>query len=402
VLQNYRARLPRSPPVVQAQTVAILEGGQVGDRRRDPGYYEQPIPVGQLAALVFNAYGADDHPTSVNYNASAPPMRVQVLAASLPPPTAMQVYTLAGVPILPSSGSGGTGGGYVDVPRNASGSYAVRLRPPWGRYSAAAGAAYCNITFRAVDGVTGVATAAVTATVVVAHVHRPPRPALTLVGNVQQGKLATLQLNGTVRDADATIAFGVVTALPAGGMLYAVWPNGTVASAPLTAPGPLVGSTQVAYRATIRPTAAQPVLTDAFGFALVDTLGLRSINATFSIAVRSALTGRPATSPQPLATEHTASTLTLAAVDVADTPRACSVRILAAPTKGTLRATTGTPPVALANGSVIVATVPATAPAPVQVQSFPLQYVGRPYFFTSPTMTWTGVSIDPALVAPDR
>jgi hypothetical protein len=84
---------------------------------------------------------ADDHPTSVNYNASAPPMRVQVLAASLPPPTAMQVYTLAGVPILPSSGSGGAGGGYVDVPRNASGSYAVRLRPPWGRYSAAAGAA---------------------------------------------------------------------------------------------------------------------------------------------------------------------------------------------------------------------------------------------------------------------
>lgn len=50
----------------------------MGDHTRDPAYYEQPAPMGQLATLVFNAVAADDLPSSVNYDASAPPMRVQV------------------------------------------------------------------------------------------------------------------------------------------------------------------------------------------------------------------------------------------------------------------------------------------------------------------------------------
>ena len=211
IVQNYNGKLPRSQPVVAAQQVTIREGGEVGDHSAQPSYYLQPIPTLQLATMDISAVNADDASNSPNYNASIPYMRVQLLLYTLPPVSAMTLYTVSDVPLtastsVPSSSSSTTPPGYVDVPRDpTTGKYTLHLRPPYGRYSPIPTTQYCNFSYRAIDGKTGIATGPVSVRVTITHVHRPPIISTLPRSNLIQGKLAGLVLNATVADRDATL-----------------------------------------------------------------------------------------------------------------------------------------------------------------------------------------------------
>ena len=209
IMQNYKGKLPRSQPVVAPQQVTIREGGEVGDHSAQPSYYLQTIPTLQLATMDINAVNADDSTTSPNYNASIPYMRVQLLSSTLPSASVMTLYTISGVPLVatPSSiPSSTTPARYVDVPRDpTTGRYTLHLRPPYGHYSPSPTTQYCNFSFRAIDGKTGIATAPTSVQLVVTHVHRPPIINTPRRSNLVQGKIAGLTLNATVADRDATL-----------------------------------------------------------------------------------------------------------------------------------------------------------------------------------------------------
>ena len=188
----------------------------------------------------------------------------------------------------------------------------------------------------------------------------------------------------------------------------------------------LNGSTfQVAYRSSLTALGAdRPLLTDSFSYAVYDSLGLRSANATFTLSIRSALTTCAQTS-QPTALEHTASSVALTATDQADVPRLVRLRILATPTRGTLTsgatpaapttttttsssttgATTGFPPsssspvLTLTNGSLISNTN--TTTTNYHQQTFIVNYLGAPHYFTTPTVTWSGTPLPRDSIAPD-
>ena len=211
IVQNYNGKLPRSRPVVTTQQVTIREGGEIGDHAAQPSYYLQPIPILQLVTMDLNAINADDAINSPNYNASIPYMKVQLLSSTLPSASVMALYTVNGVPIstsssVPSSSSSTSPPGYVDVPRNPiTGKYTLHLRPPYGYYSPSPAMQYCNFSFRAIDGKTGVATAPASVQVIVTHVHRPPIIINPPRSDVLQGKIAELVLNATVADHDAIL-----------------------------------------------------------------------------------------------------------------------------------------------------------------------------------------------------
>ena len=247
---------------------------------------------------------------------------------------------------------------------------------------------------------------------------------------------------------------GIITTLPTHGLLYPVLLNGSIAHTPLTASMVTIRNTaklygitggyllngsnfQVAYRSSISALVANnPLLIDSFSYAVYDSLGLRSANATFTLSIRSALTTWAQIS-QPTALEHTTSSVALTVTDQADVPRLARLRIVSTPTRGVLTSnppsaatttttgtsitTTGTtagvtPTIpmttvantgsssvtlpALTNGSLITSTTNATTT--YHQQTFLVNYLGAPHYFTTPTVTWSGTPLPLALVAPDR
>ena len=387
ILQNYAYGLANSLPVVSSCAATINEDGMLGSHYGSPAYYRNPVPATELAVIALQAFDLDEQSYSPSYNSSAAHMKLQVLALNA---SAGSFFFLDGSPLSVGAlvGKNDTGGGGV---------YGIRFRPLYNKNSGA-GVAYTSITYRAIDGSTGLPSAEnATLSVYVTAVNDPPYVLPSYSSTATAGLRATYTFTGG--DVDSSVTAAYITAVPKNGTLYHVATNGSVLAA-ITAPGYLQQNGSSVLTFAYKYTGAQHitsqgsgiVATDIFYFAIEDKEGRSSEPANYTLYVYSALMARASTliSTAPAATESVISELTLYGSDTSEAKRSVSLQIVSLPSMGSLYASA-------AGGEPLVAG--ATLPSSISSGSYTagqgakIYYLSGGSFFTYPTTSWNGSAI---------
>ena len=234
---NFNAGIPNSLPVALNSTVSVKENGEnATSHYSDPAFYLGPVPSAYLQSVLLQAYDLDEQSfCSIACSSRTPNSYMTMRISSLP---SLGTLYLA---------DGSTASIASVIPRDASGQYAVRYRPPWNQVSSKPTTPLDSFSFLAIDGSSLLpSTYQGSVSIVVTRVIKPPvvnNVNLTLVANVIRIIRLTAYPdsngNGTIR------SFSIVS-LPLSGSLFQVYSNGTVARSPITTPGNLL-SQQVAY-----------------------------------------------------------------------------------------------------------------------------------------------------------
>ena len=392
------AGVANSLPLATSADVTVQQNGEVGDHSAVPAFYLAPIPADELALVFLLASDVDDDPASSLYNATTgPTVRVQI--TSLPSHGGL-LYQADGTPILSS-------GAAVLRNANASGNFTVRFRPPTDVCSANSSHFVSSFTFRAIDGVTSVAsTHNATVRVAVTSINQPPVASVmarvTLMASTAPTPLPPF--NGTDPD-DSAVVGAAITALPARGDLYIVHANGTISRTPInvtTAAGSAtflpLGLFQVAYRYTgshnlaVTNASSGAFAQDSFRFAVRDAQGRLSVSLPCNVTVSNAVRSLPYTQNE-LALEGQPSPLLVQGEDLSGLNRSLHVRITRFPSRGTLYSADAD---GSARGRPLNASQ-ATADGVIghgnaSMKLYYCSHQGYPYF-TTPNVTWNGTSL---------
>jgi len=386
--QNYDYGIVNSLPVPVSCIATIDEDGMVGSHYGSPAYYRTSVSATELAVIVLKAFDLDEQLYSPNYNITAPQMEMQVLSLNY---SAGSFFFHDGSPL--SEGA--------LVRKNDSGGrgvYGIRFRPLRDRHSSATGAVYTTVVYRAIDGITGMASADnATLSIYVTAIDDPPYAPSSYSSAATAGVRSPHPLIGA--DIDSAVTAVYVTVLPPNGTLYRVASNGSVLSA-LAAPGYLTRNGSSVFSFAYRYTGSQQlasqasgiIATDIFYFKLEDKEGRSSELVNYTLHIYSALTVAASayTAIAPAAIEGVLAAITLYGSDTSDAKRNVSLQIVSPPARATLYSSA-------AGGTPLVAG--ATLPYGISSKSYGSGQGASVYFlssgssFTYPTTSWNGSTI---------
>src|SRR6056297_329866 len=417
VAQNYAARVPNSPPIVQDASHVVQENGEVGSHYDTPEFYLSPVPVDELVSLTLVVLDGDHDPSSPSYNASASPITFPGLCLATLPANGT-LYFMNGTAIhgsLPIALA-------VESPRgngaslNGTFTTQLRFRPGWKEVSWPH--IYTTFEVFAVDGVTGLASNTATISVYVKAVHQIPIAGngsnhTNNTSNVSLVAMAS-RLTAVALEGIAYGGFRIVSArvasLPTHGYLYRV--NDTNATSPLIVGDEILTApampAQVAYFFTgpqTLPQAAKDNSTsrsadttshsmlgnDSFTYTVTDDFNTQSIPALVRILITPSLVALPAV-PWPIVQEHTLTPITLFGADYQSVQRRdICFEITRLPHHGTLYTIA-------ANGRVssldsVPFQLPEQTSSPPYDVGVTLHYMSDAGFFTWPNRTWNGTAL---------
>ena len=208
VLSRYTAGIRNSTPSVYSSTVYIAEDGEAGDHYGEPESYLEVFPESELWQIALDVYDSDTDVASPNlYVTSNPKVFVDTL-----PITGFLVNS--------------TGGNVVSTPFevvHVSGEFPVRYRPLFNDFSAVNDTAYANITFYAIDILSGNRSYTNATLDIYVYAKNDPPVAVYASHEVNVGtRQNIIPLNGTDIDADDYIRAAGIVETPGTGSLFQV------------------------------------------------------------------------------------------------------------------------------------------------------------------------------------
>ena len=237
VLANFNVGIPSSLPSVTSAIVSIKENGEDGTNHYStPSFYSSIVPSDQLQKIILTAFALDEQ-LYCRYACKGviPGAYLSINITSFP--TFGQLFQYDGSLVNSI------------IARNASsGLYVVRYRPPWNQISTPLTAPLDSFAFAAIDGSTGLSSSgSATLDIIVFPVVKPPQPLANNLYVASANKVEIITLGGIVDPiSNATISSVNILTLPANGLLYQVYPNNTVSTQLVFAPGMLL-SLQTAF-----------------------------------------------------------------------------------------------------------------------------------------------------------